>query len=124
VFARAGQLVQPVIWCTASSALYVFSEHGICVSAEHQWPGAHTSQDVAPSPGENSPAAQASHTGILALELNVPAVQFVGLVDPTGQKDPGGQCAHSLSLCIGASVELWYVPAGHGRGAVAPGMQK
>jgi hypothetical protein len=53
---RSGHREQLVMLAWPGSGLYVFSEHGICVSVEHQCPGAHEAHAVAPSAGAYVPS--------------------------------------------------------------------
>ena len=77
--------------------LYVFSEHGICVSAEHQWPGAHTAQAVAPE-AEAHPGIFQYAERMRSLLRDTRIEQELGLL-PQGRPAPASAAAmRSLSI--------------------------
>ena len=55
---RSGQRLQLVTRWASRFGLYVFSEHGICASVVHQWPGAQPVQLTAPDAAWKFPGLQ------------------------------------------------------------------
>ena len=61
VLVRSGQRKQSVCLEALRSALYVFSEHAICASLVHQWPGRHVAHPVASEALAYEPGAHVVH---------------------------------------------------------------
>ena len=96
---RSGQREQLVIRWADGWGLYVFSEHGICVSDEHQWPWAHAAQAVAPVALAYVPGVQGLQLSLPLWLANVPSGHGLGEMLPMTLKKPGGVVVHCSRLC-------------------------
>ena len=94
VVVRSGQRRQSVMRCADMLGLYVFSEQGISVSAEHQWPELQTLHSTAPVAFAKLPGLQGRQAEEPWLLAKVPLEHATGAAEPMPLKKPGRVLMH------------------------------
>ena len=99
VVVRSGQRRQSVMRCADELGLYVFSEQGISVSAEHQWPELQVAHLTAPVAFAKRPKVHGLQEAEPWLLAKVPLGHASGATAPIALKKPGDVILHCPLCC-------------------------